>query len=54
MFQVKAYIKKTVNLDYERERAEYKVKMTEYRKRHFKDYWERQTQVENDFLEKNR
>ena len=41
---------RTNNEDFEREREEYKKKLKEYRKMHYKKFWEDQTQIENRYL----
>jgi len=48
----RVYMRRLKDPDYEREKLEYKQKMSEMRKKHLKDYWEMQTQVENAYLDK--
>jgi hypothetical protein len=37
---------------YDRERIEYKKVLKEYRLKNISEYWELQTKVENDYIEK--
>ena len=53
-FYMRVYRKRIVDRPYEKEKVEYNRKMVEYRRKHFDDYWNTQTQIENDFLEENR
>ena len=50
-FQYRLAKVKRYNEEFEKERDEYNKKMTEYRKNHWKQFWEEQTQIENRFLE---
>jgi hypothetical protein len=45
-------VRREVNQHYLQEQREYKEQMKDLRKRHLQEYWQRQTQVENAYLER--
>jgi hypothetical protein len=45
-------VPREINYSFENERKQYKVQMKEYRKVHFKEFWDTQTQAENLYLER--
>ncbi len=42
------------DIAYAHEKQKYKAEMTKLRKVHFKDYWAKQTQIENEYFEKTK
>lgn len=51
-FGYKTVVRHEVNVHFLQEQREYNAKMKELRKKHLTEYWQRQTQVENAYLEK--
>jgi hypothetical protein len=51
-FGYKTVVRREVNQHYLQEQREYKEQMKDLRKRHLQEYWQRQTQVENAYLER--
>jgi hypothetical protein len=47
-------VRREKNTAWIEEQREYAAQMKELRKKHLKEYWERQTQVENAYLDKVR
>lgn len=48
----KTVVHRSVDPVFEEEKRVYREEMSKMRKQHLKEYWERQTQVENTYLEK--
>ena len=38
--------------EYQKEMCEHKLITNEYRRKHFKEYWDKQTLVENEYIDK--
>jgi hypothetical protein len=53
-FGYKTVVRREKNTIWIEEQIKYKAEMKELRKKHLKEYWERQTQVENAYLDKFR
>ena len=51
-FGLRVRVPREINYSFENERKQYKVQMKEYRKVHFKEFWDTQTQAENLYLER--
>lgn len=51
-FGYKTYVQKRVDPVFEEEKRVYAEELSKMRKQHLKEYWERQTQVENAYLAK--
>lgn len=49
-FYVRVRPPSTINSEFSKERADYRKLLKEYRLKNIKAYWERQTQIENDYI----
>ena len=47
-------VPREINISFEKDRAQFKKDMTKARKKHTEEYWNIQTQVENQAFEKFR
>ncbi len=51
-FGLRVRVPREINYSFENERKQHKIQMKEYRKVHFKEFWDTQTQAENLYLER--